>query len=923
MPAPRAPWWLYLIAASLLCSFTLATYNFIWGPQPLGLHSDISDGSMIVSTVTPQGAAAHAGLRTGDRIVAVDGIPIRRGKRNFDFHYRVEANFESGRPIPIEVERQGVPVELTANLRRGTLKDLALLEWEMIGGAMFTFILALLIALRRPHDPVALIAALFMVGMAFNSCIDAVGWASFWRHLPGALGLLLWPALIPLFLTMAFAATFAAIFPRKLFHNRWIWALIWMPLTFFAAVPCFQFWRLVYQPNRAPTALDLIDIYLVWNVLALCYVPATLLVLGVQYRRLEDVNERRRMRVLFAGLILCGLGFCALVFLVQFLPARLTNAVYVALWALYLTGPASLAYAVLRHRVFDVGVMLRRGLQYALARRLLVSAVPVLAVAFLADLFLHGDQPILSVFRARGWMYAALAVLATIAYTRRQNWLDKLDRRFFREHYDARRLLREVVEEIHLARNFDQEAPRVVTRIEAALHPEFVAILVRELRETSYRTHASAPAGKSPPPLNKDSKLIALMRLLGKPLEVPQTESGWLQQQLPHEETDFLRQARIDLLVPVPTDEQCTEAILALGSKRSEEPYSGEDQDLLVTIAASLAILLEKPAVVVAPRTDIFEECPQCGTCYDSGLTRCTQEGARLVPVILPRLLQERYRLERRLGRGGMGTVYAASDISLERRVAVKVIRENLVGSTEAAERFRREARAAASFTHPNVVTVYDFGVAAGTRAFLVMEILEGSTLRERLRLQKRFAPAGLVSVLDEVGAALGAAHRRQLVHRDIKPENIFLVTRESDEIAKVLDFGLAKFVSNSTEQPTADTAPGAVLGTVRYMSPEQRRGEAAHHAWDLWALAVVTYEMLTGAYPFEDNSLGDWSAGGGTARFTPVTKYLPGAGRGWQQLFEHSFAHEPSDRHDSADAFLCDLHKLSSQTAFVIATGM
>jgi len=110
----------------------------------------------------------------------------------------------------------------------------------------------------------------------------------------------------------------------------------------------------------------------------------------------------------------------------------------------------------------------------------------------------------------------------------------------------------------------------------------------------------------------------------------------------------------------------------------------------------------------------------------------------------------------------------------------------------------------------------------------------------------------GLVSILDEVGAALGAAHRRQLVHRDIKPENIFLVTRESDEIAKVLDFGLAKFVPNSTEQPTADTAPGAVVGTLRYMSPEQRLGEAAHHAWDLWALAVVTYEMLTGAYPFE-----------------------------------------------------------------------
>jgi eukaryotic-like serine/threonine-protein kinase len=686
-----------------------------------------------------------------------------------------------------------------------------------------------------------------------------------------------------------------------------------VPVVFLTVLQCLLNWRLVYQPDTASTVLDLSNVFLLENVLGLCYASAALFVLGVQYRRLEDVNERRRMRILIAGLLLCALAISALVSLRLFARARLTDAVLAALVALYSLGPLSLAYAVLRHRVFDLGVILRRGLQYALARRLLVSAVPVLAAVFVLDLLLHGDQPILAVFRARGWIYAGLVAFAAIAYTQRQSWLDALDRRFFREQYDARRVLREVVEEVHAAKSFEEEAPRAVAHIEAALHPEFAGLLVREPRETSYRTLAAAPAGKSPPPLHKDSKLLALMRLLGKPLEVPQTESGWLQQQLPHEETDFLRRARIDLLVPVTTGAQGTEAILALGSKRSEEPYSGEDQDLLVTIAASLAILLEKPPAVAAPRTDIFEECPQCGVCYDSNSTRCAQEGARLVPVILPRLLQDRYRLERRLGRGGMGTVYAASDISLERRVAVKVIREDLVGSAEAAERFRQEARAAASFAHANVVRVYDFGVAGGTRAFLVMEILEGSTLRERLRLQKRFASAGILTILDEVGAALGAAHRRHLVHRDIKPENIFLVTIESGEIAKVLDFGLAKFVSTSAEQPTVDTAPGAVLGTLRYMSPEQRRGEAAHHAWDLWALAVVTYEMLTGAYPFEDNSPGDWSTAGGAVQFTPVTKYLPEAGHRWQELFEHSFARELSCRHESADAFLSDLHNLLS----------
>src|SRR5207247_4474050 len=140
------------------------------------------------------------------------------------------------------------------------------------------------------------------------------------------------------------------------------------------------------------------------------------------------------------------------------------------------------------------------------------------------------------------------------------------------------------------------------------------------------------------------------------------------------------------------------------------------------------------------------------------GANQCSRESARLVPVILPRLLDGRYCLERRLGRGGMGTVYAASDRALERRVAVKVIREDLVGSADAAERFRREARVAASFAHPNVVTVHDFGVAEGNRAFLVMELLEGGSLRECLWRHKSIAPARTSSLFRYVRACLDAA---------------------------------------------------------------------------------------------------------------------------------------------------------------------
>src|SRR4029077_11613712 len=202
--------------------------------------------------------------------------------------------------------------------------------------------------------------------------------------------------------------------------------------------------------------------------------------------------------------------------------------------------PFSWAYAILRHQVFDVRVLVRQGLQYALARRVLLAAVPALVIALLIDLLAHGDQPLLAIVRARGWLYLVLVGLAAAAYTNRRRWLDGLDRRFFRERYDAQRLLREVAEEAATARPCAAAAPRVVGRTETAPHAEFAALLVREAREPVYSTVAIAPAGRALPGPPAETKLVALVRLLGKPLEVPQTSSGWLIEQLPAGDTDFL-----------------------------------------------------------------------------------------------------------------------------------------------------------------------------------------------------------------------------------------------------------------------------------------------------------------------------------------------------------------------------------------------
>jgi len=199
---------------------------------------------------------------------------------------------------------------------------------------------------------------------------------------------------------------------------------------------------------------------------------------------------------------------------------------------------------------------------------------------------------------------------------------------------------------------------------------------------------------------------------------------------------------------------------------------------------------------------------------------------------------------------------------------------------------------------------VHDFGVVSETRAFLVMELLEGSSLREELRAQKRFTASRTVHVMGCVCAAVEAAHHKQMVHRDLKPENVFLIRQENAEVAKVLDFGLAKFIDHSA-LATTDTGPGVLVGTLQYMAPEQLRGEPVHPSWDLWALAVVAYEMVAGVHPFAGATAVDCQFAILAGRYTPLTAHLPQAPEGWQRLFTRAFALEPARRPSSARAFL------------------
>ncbi|MGH2557370.1 MAG: protein kinase domain-containing protein [Actinomycetota bacterium] len=204
-------------------------------------------------------------------------------------------------------------------------------------------------------------------------------------------------------------------------------------------------------------------------------------------------------------------------------------------------------------------------------------------------------------------------------------------------------------------------------------------------------------------------------------------------------------------------------------------------------------------------------------------------------------LLGGRYLLSRRIATGGMGQVWEAEDTVLHRRVAVKVLSEGLSSEPNSAERFRREARAAAGLSHPNVAGVFDYGEDDGTQ-FIVMELVEGETLADRIGREGRFDPGEAVRIATGIAAALDAAHGAGIVHRDIKPSNVMLTPQGE---VRVLDFGIA-----SASGPTL-TASGVTIGTAAYLSPEQAAGERATPASDVYALGVVLYEMLAGSPPF------------------------------------------------------------------------
>jgi serine/threonine protein kinase len=254
-----------------------------------------------------------------------------------------------------------------------------------------------------------------------------------------------------------------------------------------------------------------------------------------------------------------------------------------------------------------------------------------------------------------------------------------------------------------------------------------------------------------------------------------------------------------------------------------------------------------------------MKKCPKCGVEYPDATTLCPADGVALetdADSLIGTTLAGKYRIDARLNEGGMGTVYRGTHVLMDKTVAIKVLRPSLAADEKIVARFSREARAASRISHPNALSVTDFGEDESGHVFIVMEFLSGKTLKQLIRDEGPLPLARVVDITRQIGDALDAAHAQGVVHRDLKSDNIMLVDTMAGDHAKVLDFGIAKINESDGAIDTNLTAPNLVIGTPQYMSPEQCSQDVEIDARsDIYSLGVILFEMLVGHVPFSGDS--------------------------------------------------------------------
>jgi serine/threonine-protein kinase len=300
------------------------------------------------------------------------------------------------------------------------------------------------------------------------------------------------------------------------------------------------------------------------------------------------------------------------------------------------------------------------------------------------------------------------------------------------------------------------------------------------------------------------------------------------------------------------------------------------------------------------------------------------------LPVAAPddyigKTVASKYRVEQMIGEGGMGKVYKAIQVALDKPVVLKVLRQALLSDERTVARFQREAKAVSRLNHPNSISVLDYGRTEDGALYIAMEYVHGKDLHHILSREWPLAESRVIRIISQVLSALADAHSASVIHRDLKPENIMVEQRRGEtDFVKVLDFGIAKIVDGTNEDGPALTRAGFVCGTPEYMSPEQARGAQLDHRSDLYAVGVILYQLMSGMLPFDSDS----AVGFATKHLTdiplPPTKRRPEAkvSPAMERLIMKALAKNPDDRPQTADQFRAELLAIEKERRAAIGGG-
>src|SRR5262245_32111244 len=486
-------------------------------------------------------------------------------------------------------------------------------------------------------------------------------------------------------------------------------------------------------------------------------------------------------------------------------PARQWGGVI--LYPFLLSVPATTTYSVLVNRVLDVKLIVRQALQYALARYSVLTMTALPFGGIVLYLYKHRNNTISELVSGAPFFVLAGATLVGLsAIWLRQKVFNIIDRKYFRDQYDARTIMANLVEKSRFTSGLQELATLLAAEIDQALHLESVVILALD----SSRGVFSSPNNEIRP-LSASSSLAGLVEGSSEPLNIDLGNVHSLLRRLSVEDQQWLADGSFRLLVPLISSEGSLIGLIALGGKKSELRFSKEDRIVLKSIAASVSLTLENRFLQVSRdkrleqattwslnkgnlvEDELATECSQCHILQPPHSLSCAACGAKTEIAQVPYILLGKFRLEYKIGSGGMGVVYRATDMLLGRTVAIKTLPKV---SPEYSMRLRREARAMAAVAHPNLALIFGAETWRGT-PMLIFEYLSGGTLAHRLRytrisLEQTF---NLGIILADV---LERTHGEGILHRDIKPSNIGYTKANTP---KLLDFGLAHILTDSRRE--------------------------------------------------------------------------------------------------------------------------